>query len=123
MNPEFDSSEKVNLEELDNSSIIERYIDSDGEDVDCARVLSARLFKTTKVTENPETIALMAQDGKVVEMDGKKLSLINYIEWAAYDHPQALNMIFTFLVMSPNDKDYKDMFDAVSLRAQQMLGM
>lgn len=94
--------------EIEHAELIDRYYRTQGEDLGIGRELALRLFEHAGFPRDPRGLPLIGRDNTpVLGNDGKPLMLVDYVNWAAEHHTEALPSILDFLLMAPGTIDYE----------------
>jgi hypothetical protein len=84
--------------------------------------IAVRYFEHAGFTDDSRTTPLIGRDGKQVQEDGRQLFLVDYINYAAKHHSEALDSILSFLLMRPGEQDYEDMRASILARLKASRG-
>lgn len=98
---------------LETLEIVDLFYEKNTNDPEAAQEVgqevAVRFFEHAGLTDDPRTTPLIGRDGKQVQEDGRPLFFVDYINYAARHHPNALDSILSFFLMEPGEQEYEDM--------------
>jgi len=92
--------------ELGHADLVDRFYATQGDPV-IGRELSIRLFAHADIPIDPGTAPLIGRDGTQIQLDGRPLTLADYVNYAAGHHLEAVESILNFLMAQPGTQDYE----------------
>jgi hypothetical protein len=108
MNEKIDNKIGSELRELNNDDLIDQFYASCCEDLEVGRELSRRIFQHAEIPEDViDQIPLTGKDGQRIELDGVPCTLVDYVNYAAKNHLDALEAILDFLKTDVGSDEYR----------------
>lgn len=94
--------------EFEHPALIEAFYETEG-NPDIGVELAVRMFAHAGIAEDPRAQPLIGRTGAQIEVNGKPLTLADYVNYAADNHIDALPGILGFLMTNPGEPDYETM--------------
>lgn len=97
---------RIAYAELEHSTLINKFYATEG-DKDIGRELAIRLFEHAGYEGDPGTTPLIGRNGFQLIDDNNRLTLADYVNYAAGHHFDAIGEILDFLQMEPGESNYE----------------
>ena len=94
--------------DVDSVELVGIFYDTEG-DLTVGKELSSRVFEHAGFSGELSTVPLVGRDGSQIQEDGRALMLIDYINFAARHHFDAVPAILDFLSMDKGSQDFETM--------------